>query len=86
MPDYSIDMINYAVDQKPNDFVKAFNDQMHAKVVDVITKYKEEIAKSYFNSEDEKDQQQDSEQETENQEQEQQDTEDETDENSEANT
>ena len=36
MPDYSVDMINYVVDQKPNEFVNSFNAQMQQKVTDII--------------------------------------------------
>ena len=48
MPDYSVDMINYVVDQKPNEFVNSFNAQMQQKVTDIITGYKTELAKSYL--------------------------------------
>ena len=37
MPDYSVDMINFVVDQKPNEFVNSFNAQMQQKVTDIIT-------------------------------------------------
>lgn len=50
MPDYSIDMIKYAADQKPNDFVNAFNSMMHTKVHDAIAAYKVELQKSYMGS------------------------------------
>lgn len=48
MPDYTVDMINYVVDQKPNEFVNSFNAQMQQKVTDLITGYKQELAKSYL--------------------------------------
>jgi hypothetical protein len=48
MPDYSVDMINFVVDQKPNEFVNSFNAQMQQKVTDIITGYKAELAKSYL--------------------------------------
>lgn len=48
MPNYSIDMMNYVVDQKPNEFVNSFNAQMQQKVADLIGGYKEELAKSYL--------------------------------------
>lgn len=53
MPDYSVDMINFVVDQKPNEFVNSFNAQMQQKVADLIGGYKEELAKSYLAPKDE---------------------------------
>lgn len=73
MPDYSVDMINFVVDQKPNEFVNSFNAQMHQKVTDIITGYKQELAKSYLTPEEEP-------------QEEQQETEVPSDEDSEANT
>lgn len=73
MPDYSVDMINYVVDQKPNEFVNSFNAQMQQKVTDIITGYKAELAKGYLSPELEP-------------EEEQQETEVTSDENSEAST
>lgn len=48
MADYSVDMINFVVDQKPNEFVDSFNAQMQQKVSDLVNGYKTELAKSYL--------------------------------------
>lgn len=61
MPDYSVDMINFVVDQKPNEFVNSFNAQMQQKVTDIITGYKTELAKGYLAPKEPKEEQQETE-------------------------
>lgn len=51
MSDYTVDMIKYVVDQKPNEFVNSFNAQMQQKVTDIITGYKDELARGYLSPE-----------------------------------
>ena len=61
MPDYSVDMINFVVDQKPNEFVNSFNAQMQQKVTDIITGYKTELAKGYLAPKEPEEEQQETE-------------------------
>jgi hypothetical protein len=61
MPDYSVDMINFVVDQKPNEFVNSFNAQMQQKVTDIVTGYKAELAKGYLAPKEPKEEQQETE-------------------------
>ena len=50
MTDYSIDMTNYAIDQKPNEFAAAFNAAMQQKVSDLVAAAKQEIAQGYLST------------------------------------
>lgn len=51
MPDNNVlDMIQYAVDNKPVDFTTTFNSLMSQKVIDAIDAKRQEIATTIFDS------------------------------------
>lgn len=61
MNDYSVDMVNYAVDQKPNEFTTAFNAAMHQKVTDMVAAAKQQLAQGYLSNEQSEQEQENSE-------------------------
>lgn len=45
------EIIDFAANDKPNEFVDRFNNIMLSKAYDAVEKYKQEIAGKYFGSE-----------------------------------
>jgi len=44
------DIIDFAANDKPNDFIDKFNEIMLSKAYDAVDRYKKEIAGNYFGS------------------------------------
>lgn len=44
------EIIDFAANDKPNEFVSKFNELMFKKAYDAVEKYKQEVANSYFGS------------------------------------
>lgn len=42
------EIIDFAANDKPNEFVNKFNEIMYKKAYDAVEKYKQDIANSYF--------------------------------------
>lgn len=55
MPEFTepyYEIIDFAANEKPNEFVNKFNELMYRKAYDAVEKYKQEIANSFFDSND----------------------------------
>lgn len=47
------EILDFAANEKPVDFVNKFNEIMFKKAYDAVEKYKQEIANNYFGSKEE---------------------------------
>jgi hypothetical protein len=47
------EIIDFAANDKPNEFVNKFNELMYKKAYDAVERYKQDIANNYFGQEQE---------------------------------